>query len=107
MLPGMDPQKLQQMLKQLGMTMEEMPAEQVIIKADSGDIIIDDPQVIKTSMKGQIVYQVSGRTQVQEVAEDDIKLVMEQTGIKDEEKIRKTLAETKGDVVETILKLKG
>jgi nascent polypeptide-associated complex subunit alpha len=103
--PGVDPKKLEQMLKQLGMEMEEIPASQVIIKRDEGDIIIDKPQVVKTSMRGQVIYQVSGDVR-QEISPEDIKLVMDQTGIKDEEKVKKALQEAKGDVVEAIMKLK-
>ncbi len=106
MIPGMDPRKLQAMLKQMGMKMENISATQVVIKADSGDITIDDPQVIKTSMKGQIIYQVSGKTKQQEFSDEDVKLVIEQTGIKDEKKIKEALKETNGDVVEAIMKLK-
>jgi len=103
--PGVDPKKLEQMLKQLGMEMEEIAASQVIIKRDEGDIIIDKPQVVKTSMRGQVIYQVSGDVR-QEISPEDIKLVMDQTGIKDEEKVKKALQEAKGDVVEAIMKLK-
>lgn len=107
MIPGMDPKKLEQALKQLGMKMEDVQANQVIIKTDTGDITIDKPQVIKTTMRGQVVYQVSGEIKEQSFSEDDIKLVMNQTGIKDEKKIKKALEETKGDVVEAIMKLKS
>jgi nascent polypeptide-associated complex subunit alpha len=106
MIPGgMDPKKVEQMLKQLGMEMEDIKATQVIIKRDDGDIIIDNPQVVKTTMRGQVIYQVSGNVR-QEVSQEDIKLVMDQTGIKDEEKVKKALQEAKGDVVEAIMKLK-
>ncbi len=102
----MDPKKVEQMLKQLGMEMEDIKASQVIIKADTGDIVIDNPQVVKTTMRGQVIYQVSGDVR-QEVSQEDIKLVMDQTGIKDEEKIRKAIQDAKGDVVEAIMKLKS
>jgi len=106
MIPaGMDPKKVEQMLKQLGMEMEDIKASQVIIKRDEGDIIIDKPQVVKTTMRGQVIYQVSGEVR-QEISQEDIKLVMDQTGIKDEEKVKKALQEAKGDVVEAIMKLK-
>ncbi|OGI15841.1 hypothetical protein A3K63_00570 [Candidatus Micrarchaeota archaeon RBG_16_49_10] len=107
MIPGLDPNKMQQMLKQLGMKMEELSSSKVIIKRKEGDIVIENPQVIKTTMKGQIVYQVSGSVQEDSFSEDDIKLVSEQTGVKDKEEIKKALTETKGDVVEAIMKLKG
>jgi len=107
MIPTMDPRQIQAMLKKLGMKMEDVPASQVIIKADSGDIVIDNPKVIKTTMKGQVIYQVSGQSKEQMFSSEDIKLVMEQAGINDENLAKKALEETKGDVVEAIIKLKG
>ena len=107
MFPGMDPKKMEQMLKKLGMKMDNIPANKVIIKTDSGDITIEDPQVVKTSMKGQIVFQVSGNVKEEAFSDEDVKLVMEQSGIKDKEKIKQALKETNGDIVETIMKLKG
>ncbi|MBU5689720.1 MAG: nascent polypeptide-associated complex protein [Candidatus Aenigmatarchaeota archaeon] len=107
MIPGgMDPKKVEQMLKQLGMEMEDIKAKEVIIKAEGGDIIIENPQVVKTTMRGQVIYQVSGDVKQENFPEEDIKLVMDQTGIKDEEKIKQALKEAKGDVVEAIMKLK-
>ena len=106
MIPGMDPKKIQQALKQMGMKMDDVPASQVIIKTESGDITIEEPQVIKTSMKGQVIFQVSGKVKQQDFSDEDIKLVMEQSGIKDKEKIKKVLEQTNGDIVEAIMKLK-
>jgi len=107
MLPNIDPKQMQQMLKQLGMKMEDVSASQVVIKTDSGNITINDPKVVKTIMKGQVIYQVSGQTQQEAFSEEDIELVMEQSGVKDKEKIKETLEQTKGDVVEAIMKLKS
>jgi len=107
MFSGLDPKKMQQMLKKMGMKMDNIPAKKVVIKTDSGDITIDQPQVIKTSMKGQVVFQVSGVVKEQSFSDEDIKLVIEQSGVKDEEKVKKALQETNGDIVETIMKLKG
>jgi len=106
MLPTMDPQKMQQMLKKLGMRMDNIKANQVIIKTDSGDITIDEPQVIKTTMKNQVVFQVSGDVKERTFTDEDVKLIIEQTGIKDEEKIKKLLQQNDGDVARTIMKLK-
>lgn len=107
MLPGMDPSKMEKMLKKLGMKMDAIPATKVIIKAEAGDIVIDDPQVIKTTMKGQEIFQISGNVKSQSFSEDDVKLVMEQSGVKDEKKVKEALKETSGDIVEAIMKLKG
>jgi len=107
MMPGMDPKKMQAMLKQLGMKMEDIPATQVMIKTDSGDITINDPKVVKTTMKGQVVYQVSGSADEAVFSGDDVKLVMDQTGVKDKEKVEKALKEANGEVVEAIMNLKS
>jgi len=107
MFPGLSPDKMGKMMKKLGMKMDNISAKQVIIKAESGDIKIDNPQVIKTTMQGQIVFQISGNVKEEKFSEDDIKLVMEQSGEKDKEKIKQTLKETNGDIVEAIMKLKG
>jgi len=107
-MPGnLDPKKMQQMLKQLGMKMDEIAASQVLIKTDSGDITIDNPKVIKTTMKGQIVYQVSGNPTESTFGEEDVELVMEQTGVKDKEKVEAALKEANGEVVEAIMNLKS
>ena len=106
MFPSMDPQKMQQMLKKLGMKMDNIQADQVIIKTGSGDITIDEPQVIKTTMKGQVVFQVSGNVKEKTFTDEDVKLIAEQTGVEDKEKIKKLLQQNNGDVAKTILQLK-
>lgn len=104
---GMDPKKMEQMMKQLGMKMDNIPASQVIIKTDSGDIIVDEPQVVKTTMQGQVVFQVSGNVKEKSFSDEDVKLVMEQSGTTDKDQAAKALQEANGDVVKAIIKLKG
>jgi nascent polypeptide-associated complex subunit alpha len=104
---GMDPKKMQQMMKQLGMKMDNVPASQVIIKTDAGDIIVEEPQVVKTTMQGQIVFQVSGNVKEKSFSDEDVKLVMDQSGIADKDLAAKSLQEANGDVVKAIMKLKG
>ncbi len=98
---------MEQMLKKLGMKMDNIPANEVIIKTDSGDITIENPQVVKTSMKGQVVFQVSGNVKEQVFSDEDIKLAMEQSGVTDKEKVKQALQEANGDIVEAIMKLKN
>jgi len=107
MIPGVNPKQLEGMLKQMGMKMDNISATQVVIKSDDGDITINNPQVVKTTMKGQVVYQVSGNAEEATFSEEDVKLVIEQSGIKDEEKVKKALQESNGEVVEAIMKLKS
>jgi len=107
MFQSLDPQKMQQMLKKMGMKMDNVPANQVIIKTDSGEITIDKPQVIKTTLRDQIIFQISGNVKEQSFSDEDVKLVMEQSGIKDEKKVKQALQETGGDIAEAIMKLKN
>ena len=104
---GMDPKKMQQMMKQLGMKMDNIPASQVIIKTDVGDIVVEEPQVVKTTMQGQVVFQVSGNVKEKSFSDEDVKLVMEQSGTTDKDLAAKALQESNGDVVKAIMKLKG
>ncbi len=107
MFPVMDPKKMQQMLRRLGMKVDSIPANRVIIKTDSGEIIIENPQVLKTSLKGEVIFQISGNVKEKSYSDEDVKLVMEQSGIEDKEKVKRVLEESKGDVVQAIMKLKG
>ena len=102
----MDPKKMQQMMKQLGMKMDNIPATQVVIKTDTGDIVVEEPQVVKTTMQGQVVFQVSGNVKEKSFSNEDVKLIMEQTGVDDKEKIKEILRKNNGDVAKTIIQLK-
>jgi nascent polypeptide-associated complex subunit alpha len=102
----MDPKKMQQMMKQIGIKPDNIPANQVIIKTDSGDIIIDEPQVTKIIFQGQVSFQVSGNVKEKSISDEDVKLVMEQTNISDKEKIKEVLQKNNGDVAKTIMQLK-
>jgi len=106
MIPQLDPQKMERMLRQLGIKTEPIPATEVIIKTSKGDIKITNPQVIKTTMKGQVVFQVSGNVEEDIFSEEDIKLVMEQSGVEDEKKVKEALAKSQGDIVNAIMELK-
>lgn len=109
MLPGMggglNPKKMQAMMKQLGINQEEIEAERVIIEKADGRIVIENPNVQKIMMQGQESWQITGEA-VEEAtgfSEEDVKLVMEKTG-KSEEEVTKALEET-GDLAEAMMKL--
>ena len=105
MLPTLDPKKMEKMLRKLGIETEPIDATEVIIKTSSGEIKITNPQVTKTMMRGQVIFQVSGNVE-ETISEDDVKLVMEQSGCNDRNLVEKIQKETKGDVVEAIMRLK-
>ena len=106
-LGGLNPKKMQAMMKQLGMSQEEIAAVRVIIeKPDETKTIIENPSVVKMNIQGQEMYQVSGG-EIREnegIREEDIKAVMEKTGCT-KEQAEKVLKSTKGDLAEAILEL--
>ena len=104
---GMNPKKLQGMMKQLGIKQDEIEATRVVIEREAGNIVIENPQVMKTEMQGQESWQITGDAKEEEAGfkEEDVKLVMEKTG-KSEEEAKKVLEET-NDIAEAIVKLSG
>lgn len=107
MLGGMNPAKMQAMMKQLGIKQEEIDASRVIIeKNDGGKIVIENPNVMKINMQGQESWQITGdaREEIEEsFSEEDIRMVMEKTG-KSEEEVRESLDKT-NDIAESIMEL--
>ncbi len=94
------------MLQRMGLKVEELQAEEVVIKLKGGKkLIFEAPQVVKTTMQGQSAFQIVGTPRVEEeIPEEDIKLVMEKTGAPREEVVR-VLKEVKGDIAEAIMRL--
>jgi|SRR3989344_5085902 len=106
MLPSLDPKKMQAVMKQMGISQEEIRATRVTIEKDDGSkIVIEPAAVTKIKMQGQESFQITGdiRTEETGASDDDIKTVMEKTGCTKEEAIE-SLEET-GDLAEAILKL--
>jgi len=103
---GIDPKKIQAMMKQMGIKNEEIPAERVIIKQEDKNIIIENPSVIKVVMQGQVQFQVSGdiKEEEKEISEEDIKQVMEKTSSSRKE-AEEALKNSQGDLAEAILSL--
>ena len=110
MLPGMNPKKVQQMMKQMGIKQVEIPASEVIIRSENKEIIITNPSVQKVNMMGQENFQISGDVHerelstVPEISEEDIKTVMEQVDV-NEETARKAIEDANGDLAEAIMAL--
>ncbi len=106
-LGGMDPKKMQAVMKQLGMRQEEIDSSRVIIeKTDKSKIVIENPSVTKITMQGQESFQITGDVSEQEegISDEDIKAVMEKTGSNFEE-AKKALEASSGDLAEAILSL--
>ena len=102
---GIDPKKIQAMMKQMGIKNEEIPAERVIIKQEDKNIIIENPSVIKVIMQGQEQFQISGDiSELEKSSEQDIKQVMEKTKTT-KKQAEEALKEANGDLAEAILSL--
>ena len=108
----MNPRKMAQVMKRMGMQQVDIPANEVIIKTDDKEIIIRNPQVSKVNVMGQETFQVVGQAEERaissepEINEDDIKTVVQQTGAT-EEKVKETIAKNDGDLAKAIMELKG
>jgi nascent polypeptide-associated complex subunit alpha len=102
----MNPKQMEKMAKQLGMKMETVDAEQVIIKLQSGgEIVINNPSVSKINMMGQDTFQVTGDIEEKEdESDDDVEMVATKAGVSVDE-ARHVLSET-NDIAEAILRLK-
>ena len=108
MMPGIDPKKMQAMMKQMGIKQEEIDAIRVIIETNDENIIIENPSVVKINMQGNESWQITGDSRVEEsgIKDEDIKLVMEKTGVSETE-AKKALEDADGDLSEAILELGG
>ncbi len=108
-LGGLNPKKMQAMMKQLGMSQEEISALRVVIETEDGKrIVIENPSVSKVSISGQESFQISGDAREEEnsdyISEEDIKTIMEKTGAT-EQRARNALKNSGNDLAEAILKL--
>ncbi len=102
----LNPKQIEKAMKRMGIHTEEIDAEEVLIKCKDKDIVIKEPSVSKIKMGGNETFQIIGIvSERQKNSEEDIKLVIEQTGCTEEE-AKKALEET-GDLAEAIMKLKN
>ncbi|MFP3179049.1 MAG: nascent polypeptide-associated complex protein [Thermocladium sp.] len=129
-----NPNELRKMLKRMGignLNVEEINAAKVVIYLRNGSTLeIPNPSVAAIKMQGMMIYQIQASekdiktTQTQAaaapapsiimqrpqeetpVSEDDVRLIMDQTGVTRDEAI-KALRESNGDLAEAILKLQS
>ncbi len=115
----MNPRKMKQMMSQmgidmdqLGMAMDEIDAEEVIIRTEDEELYFDSPQVSMIEAQGQSTYQVVGEPTTREqeggdskpYSDDDVAIVAERAGVSEEEAID-ALQNTDGDLAAAIADL--
>ena len=119
MFPGLNPKKMQAVMKQMGIQQQEINANRVIIEKDDGNIIINNPSITKINMQGQENFQISGDISEQEGeqsseeseeepeqdnSEQDIKTIMEKVGCLEQE-AKLAYEKADKDLAEAILNL--
>ncbi len=107
MFGGINPGQMKSMMKQMGIKQEEIDAERVIIECKDKKIIIEPASVQRITMQGQGSWQITGNAREEnkgvEFSNEDIALVMEQTG-KSEKEVKLSLMKTK-DLAQSIEEL--
>ncbi|MDG6244565.1 MAG: nascent polypeptide-associated complex protein [Methanolobus sp.] len=106
---GMNPAKVKQMMKQMGINITEIDdVEQVIIRTASKDIVFNDANVSIMNAQGVDTYQIVGTPEEMarelQIPDEDVSLVAEQTGVS-QDKARQALKDANGDLAEAILAL--
>ncbi|MDZ7730821.1 MAG: nascent polypeptide-associated complex protein [Natrialbaceae archaeon] len=114
---GLNPRKMEQMMKQMGIDIEEIDAEEVIIRTADTDLVFSGPEVTKMDARGQETYQIVGSPTEEEASggtastesdeatpADDVELVAQRTGV-DEETARAALERTDGDLAAAVADL--
>jgi nascent polypeptide-associated complex subunit alpha len=121
---GMNPKQMKAMMRRQGIDMDSVDdVEQVVVYTKDKEIVFRRPDVTAITAQGQVTYQVVGRPEERprggvskedapeapaaapaKYSEDDVALVMGQTGASEEE-TRAALEECNGEVAEAIMRL--
>ena len=100
--------QMKKMMKQMGIDIEELDAEEVIIRTSGEEMVFRNPSVTRISGRGIEMFQIMGKYEVvkrkPEISEEDVKLIMEQAGVSEEE-AKRALEEAGGDLAEALLRL--
>jgi nascent polypeptide-associated complex subunit alpha len=116
---GLDPSKMQQMMKQMGIDIDELDAEEVIIKTADEELVFTDADVQRMDAKGQETYNIVGTPETRErsgeipeldsddesgIPDEDVELVAQRAGVSEDD-ARDALDATDGDLVAAIERL--
>ena len=118
---GLDPQKMQQMMQQMGIDIDELDAEEVVITTGDGQLVFTDPEVQRMDAQGQETYTVVGSPEHRDsetaletadndsgtdsgIPDEDIELVAGRTGVS-ESAAREALEVVDGDLAAAVDRL--
>lgn len=98
---------MQQMMKQMGMDMEELDADKVEVHIGDRKLVFDNPNISKIDAQDQELFNLQGNYTEESLDtgpdQEDIELVKEKTGCSDEE-AREALEEA-DDVAGAVMQL--
>ncbi|WP_049922736.1 nascent polypeptide-associated complex protein [Halopiger djelfimassiliensis] len=115
---GLNPRKMEQMMEQMGIDVEDIDAEEVIIRTGEYDLVFDDAEVTKMDARGQETYQVIGSPEQVEagtaggdagadadggsaIPDADVELVAGRAGVSEDE-AREALEDNDGDLAAAV-----
>lgn len=126
---GMNPRKMEQMMKQMGIDVTEIDAEEVIIRTADEELVFSDAEVTRMDAQGQQTYQVVGSPETRargegddaeagasadesagdekgapEVPADDVEIVAQRAGVSTDD-AREALEAENGDLAAAISRL--
>jgi len=125
---GMNPRKMKQMMEQMGIDMEDIDAEEVIIRTPDEELYFTDAEVQLMEAQGQKTYQVVGDPESRErgadsggeaasgdsgssddggdggIPDDDVELVAMRADV-GEDDAREALEEADGDLAAAVERL--
>ncbi|WP_224336678.1 nascent polypeptide-associated complex protein [Haloprofundus halobius] len=122
---GMNPRKMKQMMKQMGIDVSEIDAEEVIIRTADEELVFSDAQVTQMDAQGQQTYQIVGEPESRalgagddesaeaddstraggdEIPDSDIEIVATRAGASKDE-AREALEAENGDLAAAISRL--
>jgi nascent polypeptide-associated complex subunit alpha len=125
---GLNPRKMKQMMNQMGIDLEDIDAEEVIIRTAEEELVFHDADVQRMDAQGQQTYQIVGEPDSRprgegggetdeaagaadavggggggDFSEQDVEIVAQRAGVP-EETARETLEET-GDLAAAVQQL--
>lgn len=105
---SMDAKSIEKAMKQMGIQNEKIEADEVIIKSGSKQIVISHPSIMKIKMGGNETFQITGDVSEKsedKFSEEDVKMVMEQTGATEDE--ARDALDRERDIAAAIMKIKS
>lgn len=127
----MNPRKLNQMMEQMGIDIEELDAEEIVIRTGDEELVFDQPDVQRMDAQGQATYTITGEPETREagggeeatplgagddgagdaesgggdgIPEADVEIVAQRTGASEDD-AREALEETDGDLAAAVSRL--